>query len=320
MRLAFVIPWRDQGRWLFAHLPEGYEGDLLFAVPEGHQSKLPPYVRELFWLWRRGYRVADYDAIFTWELRCTLATLILRRVQRAKVRVIAVGPILKGRMRGLLPVIRPLLQQAQTIVCFSSAESEAYVDLLRIPREALVFLPTPWDAPADTPASTDGGFALALGQSNRDYATLFRAVEGLRIPVTVVAADAVPFGGVIPPSNVTIKLKTNHEETSALIASARLHVIPLHPTEFSSGQTVLLRAMAAGKACIVSDVPGIRDYIAPYETAVVVPAHDPVALRAALMELWDSAPKRERLGQAASQAAASQFSFPGFLRHLLELL
>ena len=85
-----------------------------------------------------------------------------------------------------------------------------------------------------------------------DYATLFRAVEGLTIPVTVVAADDTPFGGITPPSNATVRFSTDHHTTNALIASATLHLIPLHPTEFSSGQTVLLRAMAAKKACIVT--------------------------------------------------------------------
>ena len=320
MRLAFAIPWFDRGRWLFAHLPEEYQGELLLAVPEGGVGKLPPYLRELFWLWRRGYRLAEYDTIFTWELRCTLAILLLRRVQGAKTRVIAVGPILKGRMRRLLPVMRPLLRQAERIVCFSSAERKRYASLLGLPAERFVFLPTPWTAPADVPESSEEGFVLALGQSNRDYGTLFRAVEGIGVPVTVVSADTGPFGGISAPSNVTVKFNTGHDETNALIASATLHVIPLHPTEFSSGQTVLLRAMAAGKACIVSVVSGVTDYVDANQTAVLVPAHDPEALRNALVRLWGDPIERERLGQAAQRAVETHFSFAGFLRALLELL
>ena len=326
MRLAFAIPWRDLGSWLFEHLPPEHTGELLFAAPEPNAdrspraSKLPPYLAEFFCLLGRGYQLASYDTVFTWELRCALAILLLRRLQRAKTPVVVVGPILKGGVLKALPILRPLLADAVKIVCFSSLERDEYASLLRLPAERFVFLPTPWAAPSDVPAPTDGGFALALGQSNRDYATLFRAVNGLEIPVTVVAADDAPFGGVTPPSNVTVRFNTDHNTTNALIAAARLHLIPLHPTSFSSGQTVLLRAMAAHKACIVSDVPGVTDYIDHNQTAVLVPPHDESALREALLQLWDSASERERLGTYAAQAVAERFGFVGFVKHLLELI
>lgn len=326
MRLAFAIPWRDLGRWLFEYLPAPHTGELLFAAPEPNpdqtprKSKLPAYLAEFFCLLTRGYRLADYDTIFTWELRCALAVLLLRRLQRAKTPVVVVGPILKGSIRKVLPLLRPLLADAATIVCFSSAERTEYATLLRLPTERLVFLPTPWAAPDDVPAPTDGGFVLALGQSNRDYATLFQAVEELEIPVTVVAADETPFGGVAPPKNVTVRFNTDHSTTNALIASARLHVIPLHPSGFSSGQTVLLRAMAAQKACVVSRVPGVTDYIDEGQTALLVPPHDPAALRATIVRLWSDATERERVGQSAARAVTERFDFAGFLAHLLKLL
>ena len=326
MRLAFAIPWRDLGSWLFEHLPDGHTGELLFAAPEPHpdrsprSSKLPPYLAEFFCLMGRGYKLARYDTVFTWELRCALAILLLRRLQCAKTPVIVVGPILKGGVLKALPLIRPLLAGAAKIICFSSSERDAYASLLRLPAERFVFLPTPWAAPSDVPAPTDGGFALALGQSNRDYATLFRAVAGLEIPVTVVAADEAPFGGIAPPANVTVRFNTDYATTNALIPSARLHLIPLHPTGFSSGQTVLLRAMAAQKACIVSRVPGVTDYVDENETAVLVPPGDEAALREALLRLWGDAKERERLGKNAAQAVAERFGFVGFVKHLLELI
>lgn len=326
MRLAFAIPWRDLGSWLFEHLPPEHTGELLFASPEPNAdqspraSKLPPYLAEFFCLTGRGYKLASYDMIFTWELRCALATLLLRRLQRTKTPVVVVGPILKGGVLKALPLIRPLLADAVKIVCFSSAERDEYAVLLKLPAERFVFLPTPWAAPRDVPEPTDGGFALALGQSNRDYATLFRAVKGLEIPVTVVAADEAPFGGVTPPPNVTVCFNTDHATTNALIASATLHLIPLHPTGFSSGQTVLLRAMAAKKACIVSRIPGVADYIEENQTTVLVPPHDEVALRDALSRLWGDTQERERLGENAARTAQERFGFAGFVKHLLELI
>ncbi len=327
MRLAFAIPWRDLGSWLFEHLPNEHTGELIFAAPEPNaldqsprHSKLPPYLAEFFCLFRRGYKLAHYDMVFTWELRCALAVLVLRRLQRAKTPVILVGPILKGGVLKALPLLRVLFADATKVVCFSSAERDEYARLLRLPAERFVFLPTPWAAPSDVPTPTDGGFALALGQSNRDYATLFRAVKSLEIPVTVVAADEAPFGGETPPENVTVCFNTDHNTTNALIASARLHLIPLHPTSFSSGQTVLLRAMAAYKACIVSAVPGVTDYVEENQTAVLVPPADEAALRETLLRLWSDAKECERLGKNAAKAVCERFGFAAFVKHLLELI
>src|SRR4051812_1903827 len=55
IRLAFVIPWRDRGRWLWEHLPESVVGDLLFAAPEPDAGgrRLPPYLGEFLHLARR---------------------------------------------------------------------------------------------------------------------------------------------------------------------------------------------------------------------------------------------------------------------------
>ncbi|WP_309708992.1 hypothetical protein, partial [Armatimonas sp.] len=122
MRLAFAIPWRDLGSWLFEHLPEEHTGELLFAAPEPNldrsprASKLPPYLAEFFCLVGRGYKLASYDTVFTWELRCALAVLLLRRLQRAKTPVIVVGPILKGGILKALPLFRGLLADAAKIV------------------------------------------------------------------------------------------------------------------------------------------------------------------------------------------------------------
>ena len=67
----------------------------------------------------------------------------------------------------------------------------------------------------------------------------------------------------------------------------------------ASGVGTVLEAMALGKALIVSDSPGIRDYVAHDETALVVPCGDVMALRAAIERLTREPETRARLGAAA---------------------
>ncbi len=321
MKLAFVIPWaeREGQRWAAGSLPEGVEGDLIFASPDrtAHGlpgSKLPPYLAEWVCLLARKPDFSPYDVVFTWELRSALATaLLLRKLPRGKrPRLVVVGPIFKGAVLRALPLLRPLLAQAERIVCFSKSELEIQAALLKLPPEKFLFWPTPYIQDEESPEPTDCGFVLALGQSNRDYGTLLRAIDGTGIPLTVVAGDESALGGVAPGPNVTVKYNTAHHETMALIASASFHVVPLHDAGFSSGQTVLLRAMFSEKACIVSDTPGVRDYVKEGQTALLVPPGDVEALRAALIRLWEDTELRETLGENARREAEAEFGLAGF--------
>jgi glycosyltransferase involved in cell wall biosynthesis len=318
-----VIPWRDRGRWLWEHLPPGFRGDLAFAAPEpggdANRRRLPPYLGEFLHLFRRRTRWDDYDVIFTWELRTALATALIRRLSgKRRARWIAVGPILKGRILQVLPLVRPFLGDAAVIICFSTSECDEYARLLRLPRERFRFLPTPWLS-NETVTERDNGYILALGHSNRDYPTLIRAVTGTDLPVVIVAGDPSALGGIEIPPNVAVRYNTGHDETIDLIAGATLHCIPLHDEGYSAGQTVLLRAMARGKAVVVSATSGVRDYVRNNQTAVLVPPGDSDSLRRALIELWDAPAERRRLGAAAAAAVRDEFGFERFTGQLADI-
>jgi len=326
VRLAFVIPWRDRGGWVWEYLrDQHYCGDLLFAAPEpgaflDRRRWLPPYIAELVHLAARRPHLDAYDVLFAWELRTALAVAVLRRFQSASRRAafVPVGPILKGPANRALPLVRWLLRDADRIVCFSRAECETQARLLSLPAERFLFVPTPWRA--DEPvAQEDGRYILALGHSGRDYPLLLDAVRGTDLPVVIVARSPSDLGAGTVPQNVTVRYNTGHHETNALIAGATFHVIPLQDTDYSAGQTVLLRAMARGKAVVVTSTVGVRDYVRDGETAVLVPPGNVEALRTALQGLWNDAQTQGRIGRAAVEAAKETSGFPQFARHLVEI-
>jgi len=84
-----------------------------------------------------------------------------------------------------------------------------------------------------------------------------------------------------------------------LLRQAQFVVVPLRPMITASGIGTVLESMALGKALIVSDSPGIRDYVAHDETALVVPCGDARALRTAIERLLREPDTRARLGAAA---------------------
>jgi glycosyltransferase involved in cell wall biosynthesis len=93
----------------------------------------------------------------------------------------------------------------------------------------------------------------------------------------------------------------------ALLSETDIFVLPtLHRGE--GCPVSLLEAMACGKACIATDVPGSRDLIVHGESGWLVPPEDPDALAHALRGLANDPGLRARLGQAARLRVVQHFT------------
>jgi glycosyltransferase involved in cell wall biosynthesis len=70
----------------------------------------------------------------------------------------------------------------------------------------------------------------------------------------------------------------------------------------------LMEAMAAGRACIASDVGGISELIINETDGILVPPEDPEALAAAILRLAADVRFRQQLAKNARRKAADNFS------------
>ncbi|MEA3490105.1 MAG: glycosyltransferase family 4 protein [Candidatus Omnitrophota bacterium] len=70
----------------------------------------------------------------------------------------------------------------------------------------------------------------------------------------------------------------------------------------------LMEAMAAGRACIASDVGGLPELIKHEENGLLVPSGDPGALSSAILRLAEDSPFRRKLAEKAREKAAVNFS------------
>ncbi|HEV3070488.1 MAG TPA: glycosyltransferase family 4 protein [Solirubrobacteraceae bacterium] len=70
-----------------------------------------------------------------------------------------------------------------------------------------------------------------------------------------------------------------------------------------------LEAMSSGLPVIASDVGGLSEQIVDGETGTLIPAEDPTALAAAIMDLLDDPARRRRLGNAARRRVAEFFTY-----------
>jgi glycosyltransferase involved in cell wall biosynthesis len=91
-------------------------------------------------------------------------------------------------------------------------------------------------------------------------------------------------------------------------------------SDFQAGVTVVLEAMAMGKAVVATAARGWADVIEDGVDGLLVPPGDPRALRAALTRVLEDESLRARLGRAARNAAVTRFSLPAYADRLEALL
>jgi len=160
-----------------------------------------------------------------------------------------------------------------------------------------------------------GHGVLASGNSLRDYRALIEAAPKIgddltlatKLPLPAITAPNIE-AGFLPPA-----------QHDALARSAAVVVVPLLAnTERSAGQQTYLNAMGRGKPVVVTDAPGVRDYIAHEETGLIV-SNEPEALGDAVNRLLTDRQLAQRLGEAARAEVHSRFGIGAYVRRLLEL-
>lgn len=166
------------------------------------------------------------------------------------------------------------------------------------------------------PTSNRGG-VFAGGNSLRDYGPLVAAAPQVDAPVTI--ATKLLEGPL--PANVTAA-PVPEERYFELMREASVVVVALADRDDrTAGQQTYLNAMALGKAVVVTDSPGVREYVEDGRTAIVVPPSDPEALAKALRWALDpaNADAVERMKAAAVTSARTRFSPERYARSLLDV-
>lgn len=106
-------------------------------------------------------------------------------------------------------------------------------------------------------------------------------------------------------------------DLDSLIGAADVVVLP----SFTEGlPNVALEASAAGVPVVATAVGGIPEVISDGETGTLVPAGQPTALAAAVIDLLRDPALRSSFGNAARQRMRQLFSFEAQAQHYLQLL
>lgn len=206
-----------------------------------------------------------------------------------------------GWRRGLY---RRLYRSVDAVVVFSSNQVDTLVELLGIQRDRIhvVRFGVDLDELAGVEVH-DSGAVAAIGRDlGRDWHTLAAAVAGTGWSLDLMTRHG-QVEGIDLPSEVRFIEPTDRAGYLEVLARASVVVLPSEIREYPTGQTVLLEAMALGKACVVTDTPAMREYVTDGLDAVLVPVRDAAALRSAVADLLVEEGRRNQIGAAARRTS-----------------
>jgi glycosyltransferase involved in cell wall biosynthesis len=316
--LHLAIARSDAEPWWWRHVDHralSFDLDYVLLVDREGRPRSPLSLR--FWRMAAGAVSAlsrahreGYDYIFTSE--CDWTTFIVSALQTLRVfrrpRHVVVQFIMREKTASLASrakyaFMKWCFSSVALCICSARGECDYYARAFGWPRNRFVYVPFHTDpAFVDVPVddACEGGNAVAAGRTFRDYETLLEAFDGLDYPLTIVGYRPRSADRRIPAS-VTIHQQLPLADLTRLIARSSIVILPLQQLQISIGQSVLLQAMAMGKAVIVTRVNGTVDYVEHMRTGVFVPPGDSSAIREAVLQLGANPALRCRLGAAARE-------------------
>lgn len=243
------------------------------------------------WLAFRQRR--SYQALYTDSERIGIPLALLLKLARARNRHVMLAHILSPWKKRVWFRWGRIHSHIAAILCHSSLQRRIMIEELGIPAEKIVLMPYQADerfwrpmaaqeaqaalneaqaTAGETASSSSAGadaqglpLICSVGLEFRDYPTLIEAVRGMEAQLEIAAASywsdhRGPDSGETLPPNVRV---SSHAYLSLrhLYAASRFVVVPLLDVPNQAGITVILEAMAMGKAVVVSATRGQTDTV-----------------------------------------------------------
>ena len=218
-------------------------------------------------------------------------------------------------------VARFALSQVDRFVVHSTRETESYADLLGLPSDRFVYVPFQYGATVETeaPEGQHEPYVFATGSGYRDYETFFAAMETLGYRTLVLASDRV-LDGLKVPSNVEILEQITRPEIRRLVRHARVNVVPLNDGATSAGIVTIVETFRHGRSLVITDRPGIDDYIIDGKNAICTRLFDSRSMADAIGAMWTDDELRRELDDAALRFADDNCTDEAAGRSLLRVL
>ncbi|HEY5958269.1 MAG TPA: glycosyltransferase family 4 protein [Polyangiaceae bacterium] len=208
------------------------------------------------------------------------------------------------------------------IACVSQAQTDYAKSRRGLGVEKSYFIADKVDERFYRPISTqDEGYVIAVGQEQRDYVTLVRALQDTDIRIVIIASSPWATRKVVPEGGdkTTVLSNVTFTRLRDLYAAARLVVVPVNDVDYAAGVNALLEGMAMARPIVCSDTLGLRGYAENGVTADLVRPGDAGAMRDAVMRLWNDPSRRSSLACAGRAAVEATMTFDHYVDNLARI-
>ena len=199
-------------------------------------------------------------------------------------------------------------RRALGILTNSSAEIDTIARRFRIPESHVRYVPMHSNIHKPDFSELNDGFVLSAGRTRRDYETLLQAAPRIGSPILIIAGAGDSFPAPLP-KNTSILRDVSRSVYLDYLRRCLLVVLPLLPTERSTGQVVLLEAMAFGKPVVASRAPGTTDLIRHGENGILVEPGNAEKLAGEVRRLIDQPDLARQLGMNAVNDVRNAYTF-----------
>lgn len=232
-----------------------------------------------------------------------------------------------NRSRRALQQLTRWMHRLDGVVVVSSRQRELLLEA-GLPAEKVHFFPDYVDTEFFDPTRViDGelskdtevepGYILAVGQEGRDYRLLLSALADAETRAIIVPSSAWVETRTLPtplPGNVTVRTRIPFKQLRQLYRGASAVVVPVvENTQYAAGVNALLEGLSMGRPVIVSDTPGLKDYLNEDYMTVITP-NDRKAIVQAIRQI------DTQKAAGARQEALKQYSIEGYVAKLVAVL
>ena len=261
----------------------------------------PSCITQSLRLWVRRRR---YDVVLTMGARESLAygllCLLTGRRSKQVMTEVFVDDERPGDLFWRLKTILYRLISCRAIGLLTNSSSEVATLSKRfcIPSERIRYVPMHTNILQPENCGQNEGFVLTAGYTRRDYPTLLKAAPDIDARIMIICSRT-DLPAVNTPANVTILRDIPRTAYLDHLKRTAVVVLPLLPTERSTGQVVMLEAMAFGKPVVTTKTPGTLDHIRHGENGLLMAPQDPSSLAREVNQLLHNPSFARRLGQQA---------------------
>jgi glycosyltransferase involved in cell wall biosynthesis len=264
------------------------------------------------------------DALVTHGPALAAWSAFFARFFRLKIPIVAHSFNFTELPNGLKrPALGWMLSKVDRLVVFSHLERSLYAKAFNLPEDrfdVIYWGVKPPDVDSiDAPLEL-GAYVCAIGGNARDYGTLLDAARLMpHIRFVCVVRPNNLRGFDIPP-NVTVHTNLPSGQAMNILVHSRFMVLPLLHSEVPCGHVTIVAAMHLGKALVITDSEGVRDYVQDGFNAMTIPPRSVAALAEAIERLWNAPVLCKSLGENGRRFARRECTEERVVEHFRDWL